>query len=176
MNQRNTGCRNFVIHILYYLYILPSILTKTGSRPQTCLKMVLQATKLHWTSSQLYWRRPSIFYDMKLIAVLLLFSLCVCSEQVCFPGQDISECLGRKNKTSRTESSSLVSRNEDEERIEISERSSVISGRYCFSTRGYSGHCEYSSRCPRSYSYSRTCGWNHVCCKEGSKKEYFVGP
>ena len=93
-----------------------------------------------------------------MIVVLLVLSLCVCSEQVCFPGEDISECLERKDKTTQSE-------------VEVTERSSLISGRYCFSTRGYSGQCEYRTRCPRSFSYSRTCGWNHVCCKENSRQD-----
>ena len=106
---------------------------------------------------------------MKKIAVLV-FSLFVCSEQVCFPDEEIRDCLERKNK--RAERPSLVSTNEDEDRVEISERSSLISGRYCFSTRGgYTGQCEFRGSCPRRYSRSKTCGGNHVCCKANTRAE-----
>ena len=88
---------------------------------------------------------------------VLLFSLFLCSEQVCFPDEELSDCVERKKN---------LSAEADEDRLDIMERTSLISGRYCFSTRGgYFGQCEFRGKCPRRHSRSRTCGGNHVCCK-----------
>ena len=88
---------------------------------------------------------------------VLLFSLFICSEQVCFPDEDLSDCVERKKN---------LTAEADEDRLDISERSSLISGRYCFATPGgYFGQCEFRGKCPRRHSRSRTCGGNHVCCK-----------
>ena len=100
---------------------------------------------------------------MKVLTVILL--LVPLTLQLCFPDEDLKECYNRT--TSTTERVVDVVDVETTETIEVR---SLITGRYCFSTQGYSGRCQYSSDCKgRSYSYSRTCGWKHVCCK-GSLK------
>ena len=49
-------------------------------------------------------------------------------------------------------------------------RSSFIIGRSCFSNYGYYGACAASRNCVRrNFSYSRSCGWDHVCCQAKNK-------
>ena len=53
-------------------------------------------------------------------------------------------------------------------------RDSYISGRFCFSSQKYHGTCQIPGNCVKqNFSYSKTCGWNLVCCelaKGGNKK------
>jgi hypothetical protein len=44
-------------------------------------------------------------------------------------------------------------------------RSSFFTGRSCFSSSGYFGSCAKAKDCVQhNYSYSRSCGWDYVCC------------
>merc|ERR1712061_830885 len=57
--------------------------------------------------------------------------------------------------------------NEDDEDYEFELTSRrLIYGRSCFSSSGYFGSCSTPKFCKNtSYSYSRTCGFSYICCK-----------
>ena len=66
-----------------------------------------------------------------------------------------------------TTSSILFSQINEEEEADISVRRSFNYGNPCFASDGYSGVCRKQKYCKRSpYSYSRTCGWDNICCKK----------
>ena len=124
---------------------------------------------------------PSVS-DVTVMRVLVLLSVLVStSHQICFPDEDLRECYLRQNAAkATTEKTTTTTTNKTPVETIVKTlletrggpRRSLISGRYCFSTRGYSGHCQFPQDCPdRSYSYSRNCGWKHICCKDAVTKK-----
>jgi hypothetical protein len=80
---------------------------------------------------------------------------------LCYPDISLEECAARQAQEQSQ-------KQQDVEVDVVSTRSSFITGRSCFSTVGYFGSCSTSVSCVRrNYSYSRTCGWDHVCCSAG---------
>ena len=107
----------------------------------------------------------------KMFKLCLLFSLISRATFFCFPGQSLYECmennLQRINITKLENISSQISRN-------VRVRDSYISGRFCFFSHKYHGTCQAAVNCvKRNYSYSKTCGWNLICCEleKGVNKE-----
>ena len=98
---------------------------------------------------------------------------------ICFPDEDLIECMKKKYRNNSIENIESTEVNDaddyeyyDDNGTDVVVRSSMITGRYCFATAGYSGTCRYSKHCRRrNYSYSRTCGWNHICCEERRTKK-----
>ena len=113
------------------------------------------------SSEEPVWQDLSMNTDILKLTLVFLTILVHVSESkptVCFG--DPVECL--KNnigviKQNRTED--IISSNyhgyetdydEDEnENDEIGVRSSYVTGRYCFASDGYSGTCQFSSKCRR---------------------------
>jgi len=61
----------------------------------------------------------------------------------------------------------------EEEEADLSVRSSFSYSSPCFASAGYSGVCRKQKYCKRSpYSYSRTCGWDNICCKKAPKRSW----
>ena len=66
---------------------------------------------------------------------------------------------------------------DQEEEEYISVRSSTIYGANCFASAGYNGVCRKPKYCKKSsFSYSRTCGWDHICCKKGPNPQSKAKP
>jgi len=89
----------------------------------------------------------------------------------CTPDISLEECAARQEKQQadkdKTNSNIQLENQEDPGLDKLISTRSLITGRSCFSRRGYFGKCSTARSCSdRNYSYSRTCGWNHVCCQE----------
>jgi len=104
-------------------------------------------------------------------AAVLLLMLPLSVISFCTPDISLEECAARQEQQQadkdKTESSVKLKKKEDHDLDQLISTRSFITGRSCFSRHGYFGKCSTARSCSdRNYSYSRTCGWKHVCCQE----------
>jgi len=87
-------------------------------------------------------------------------------------GSDCSDADREKNGEEE-DGEDFDSEINEEEEAEISLRSSFNYATPCFASAGYSGVCRKQKYCTNSlYSYSRTCGWDNICCKKAPKRSW----
>ena len=69
---------------------------------------------------------------------------------------------------------SSINQINEEEEADSSVTSSFNYGDPCFASAGFGGFCRKQKYCSKTrYSYSRTCGWNNICCEKAPKRSLY---